>query len=200
VAAVEARQIPLEGHPGFLPALRNPPVDLARARTLMAEAGFANGFRLAIHTTNGRFVNDTRQGQTLAQMLARIGIEASVQPTNMATYFTQARNREFSFLLVGWGHNSTDPLLVMRETFHSTAANNYGGWSDPEADRLLDAAEIEIDPAKRGEMIAEVTRRSVAAFAILPSHYQVNYWATRKDLRYIPRRDEATVAQNVVPR
>jgi peptide/nickel transport system substrate-binding protein len=199
-SAVVAHQIPLRGHAGYIPDLRAAPVDLARARALMAEAGYPNGFRLAVHTTNGRFVNDTRQGQTIAQMLARIGIEASVQPTNIATYFVQARNREFSFMLVGWGHSSTDPLLVMRETFHSTAANNYGGWADAEADRLLDAADVELDPARRGAMLAEVTRRAAAAFAILPTHYQVNFWATRKDLRYLPRRDEATLAQHVVPR
>jgi peptide/nickel transport system substrate-binding protein len=199
-AAVEASQIPLEGHPGFLAELKNPAPDLNKARALMAAAGVANGFRLAIHTTNGRYLNDTRQAQTIAQMLARIGIEASVQPTHIGTYFTQARNKEFSFLIVGWGHTSTDPLLVMRETFHSTAANNYGSWVDPASDKLLDDAEVELDQVKRGQMLAEVTRRAAAAHVVLPSHYQVNYWATRKDLRYIPRRDEATVAESVVPR
>jgi peptide/nickel transport system substrate-binding protein len=197
--AVVANQVPLEGHNGFIANLPTPTPDLARARALMAEAGYANGFKLTLHTTNGRYVNDTRQGQTLAQMLARLDIEASVQPTQIANYFTQARNREFSFLLVGWGHNSTDPLLVMRETFHSTAANNYGGWTDREVDRLLDAAEIELDPAKRQAMIAEITRRTLADAAIVPTHYQVNVWGTRRGLRYIPRRDEATVAENFVP-
>jgi len=199
-AAVEASQIPLEGHPGFLADLKNPAPDLNKARALMAAAGVANGFRLAIHTTNGRYLNDTRQAQTIAQMLARIGIEASVQPTHIGTYFTQARNKEFSFMIVGWGHTSTDPLLVMRETFHSTAANNYGSWVDPTSDKLLDDADVELDQAKRGQMLAEVTRRAASANVILPSHYQVNYWATRKDLRYVPRRDEATVAESVVPR
>ena len=159
----------------------------------MAEAGFGSGFKMTIHTTNGRYVNDVRLAQSVAQMLARLDIEVTVQPVQLATYFTQARNREFSFLQVGWGHNSTDPLLVMRETFHSTAANNYGNWSNPSADRLLDAADTELDLTRRGQMIADVTRLAIADGAIVPTHYQVNVWgfAARDPLSAPARRSNA---------
>ncbi|MBI3505860.1 MAG: ABC transporter substrate-binding protein [Proteobacteria bacterium] len=194
--AVVANQLPLEGHNGYIENLPTPPVDLPKARALMAEAGFAAGFKMTIHTTNGRYVNDTRLAQSVAQMLARLDIEVTVQPVQVATYFTQARNREFSFFLVGWGHNSTDPLLVMRETFHSAAANNYGNWSSPVADGLIEGAETELDPARRARMIADVTRLTVAEAVIVPTHYQVNVWGSQRGLRYLPRRDEATLADN----
>lgn len=197
--AVVANQIPLEGHNGFIEGLATPAVDVPRARALMASAGYANGFRLTIHTTNGRYVNDTRLAQAVAQMLARLEIEVTVQPVQIANYFTQARNREFSFLQVGWGHNSTDPLLVMRETFHSTAANNYGGWTNAAVDGYLDAAETELDAARRQEMLAGVTRLAISEAVVVPTHYQVNVWGSRRGLRYVPRRDEATFADNFVP-
>lgn len=197
--AVVATQLPLEGHNGYIADLAPPPVDLARARALMAEAGVANGFKMTIHTTNGRYVNDTALAQTVAQMLARLDIEVAVQPMLVANYFTQARNREFSFLLVGWGHSSTDPLLVMRETFASTAANNYGGYANQAVDRLFESAEIELDRDKRHAMLAEITRLTNAEVAIVPTHYQVNVWASRRGLKYVPRRDEATLADNFVP-
>ncbi len=197
--AVVANQVPLEGHNGYIANLAMPAPDLARARTLMAEAGYGSGFRLTIHTTNGRYINDVNLAQAVAQMLARIGIDVTVQPVQVANYFTQARNREFTFLQVGWGHSSTDPLLVMRETFHSKAANNYGGWANEAADRLLDAAETELDMAKRQNEIAEVTRLAAADFVILPTHYQINVWAARKGLRYVSRRDETTLADNFRP-
>ena len=165
----------------------------------MADAGYADGFKLTIHTTNGRYVNDVRLAQTVAQMLARLNIEASVQPMQLGPYFNQARNHEFSFFLVGWGHNSTDPLLVMRETFHSTAVNNYGGWVNAEADRLLDAAETELDLARRQELIAGVTRLATTDAVIIPTHDQVNVWGSRRGLRYVVRRDEATLAEQFVP-
>jgi peptide/nickel transport system substrate-binding protein len=194
--AVVANQVPLEGHSGYIADLAAPAVNLARARALMAEAGFGQGFKLTIHSTSGRYVNDINLAQAVAQMLARLDIDVSVQPVQVANYFTQARNREFTFLQVGWGHSSTDPLLVMRETFHSKAANNYGGWTSEAADRLLDAAETELDPARRAEEIAGVTRLANADFVIVPTHYQVNVWAARKGLRYVSRRDETTLADN----
>ncbi|MBI1245482.1 MAG: ABC transporter substrate-binding protein [Alphaproteobacteria bacterium] len=194
--AVVANQIPLEGHNGYIANLNTPKADLPRARKLMAEAGYADGFKLTIHTTNGRYVNDVNLAQAVAQMLSRLNIEVSVQPMQVATYFTQARNREFTFLQVGWGHSSTDPLLVMRETFHSKAANNYGSWSNATVDRLLDTAETELDFAKRQEEIAEVTRISNAEAVIVPTHYQVNVWVSKRGIRYVPRRDETTLADN----
>lgn len=194
--AVVANQIPLQGHSGYIADLQPPTVDLPRARRLMAEAGLGDGFKLTIHTTNGRYVNDVNLAQAVAQMLARLNIEVMVQPMQVANYFTQARNREFTFLQVGWGHSSTDPLLVMRETFHSKAANNYGNWSNASADRLLEAAETELDPAKRQADLAEVTRLSNADIAIVPTHYQVNVWAAKRGIRYVPRRDETTLADN----
>ena len=87
----------------------------------------------------------------------------------------------------------------MRETFHSTAANNYGAWVNAEADRLLDAAETELDPARRQEMLAGVTRLATADAVIIPTHDQVNVWGSRRGLRYMPRRDEATLAEQFVP-
>ena len=58
--------------------------DIAKAKALLAEAGYANGFKLTIHTTNGRYVNDTRLAQAVAQMLARLEIEVTVQPVQIA--------------------------------------------------------------------------------------------------------------------
>jgi peptide/nickel transport system substrate-binding protein len=197
--AVAAHQITVDGMSGFDPALRMPDADLARARALMAEAGYADGFRLALHTTAGRYVNDVRLAQAVAQMLARLNIEASVQQLPAAMYFQQAREQAFSFLLVSWGHATGDSHVVLRETFQSRSLNNYGRWANAEVDQLIAAAETEMNLPRRSGMMAEVSRIAAREWVTVPTHYQVNLWAMRRGLSYTARRDELTVATGFVP-
>ncbi len=60
------------------------PFDAAGARRLLAEAGWPDGFRMTIHGPNNRFVNDTKIVEAVAQMLTRIGIQATVDTMPMA--------------------------------------------------------------------------------------------------------------------
>lgn len=51
---------------------------------------------------------------------------------------------------------------------------------------------------KRAGLLAKATELAIEDLAIIPIHYQVNTWASRKGLKYIPRTDEYTVAYGVV--
>ena len=52
---------------------------------------------------NNRYVNDAKIAQAVAQMLTRVGIDTKVVAMPSATYFTQATDLKFSFMLLGWG-------------------------------------------------------------------------------------------------
>jgi peptide/nickel transport system substrate-binding protein len=195
--AVPAMQVVPPGLPGHDASLRMPSADLAAARRLMAEAGHADGFRLTIHVTANRYPNDVKQAQAVAQMLARIGIEAKVASLPLAIYFNEARRFEFSFALVGWGFNTGDPYVILRETFQAGATNNYGRWSSPAADALLASIRVEMDKPRRDRAIAELQRVAMDDVAVVPTHFQENVWATRRGLVLSPRMDEATLAEAI---
>jgi peptide/nickel transport system substrate-binding protein len=175
-----------------------PTVDVAKAKMLMAEAGSAKGFQLTIHTTNDRYVNDAKTAQTVAQMLGRIGIKVTVAALPVAAYYGSARNKEFTMPQIGWGNLTGDAEQVLREALSTGSVNNYGRWSNPEFDRLLSLARGEIDLAKRETLLRDATRLAMRDVALIPTHWQINVWASRKGLRYIPRTDELTFAMNVV--
>jgi peptide/nickel transport system substrate-binding protein len=196
--AEAGNQIVSKGIIGYTEALPVTPPNLARARQLMAEAGLADGFKVTIHATNNRYVNDGKQALAVAQMLARLNIKVNVAAIPVALYFAAARKNEFSFMLVGWGNLSGDSGVTLREALQSQSVNNYGKWVSPEFDRLIVAAESEVDDAKRGVLLGRAAQLGVEDFAIIPTHFQVNVWATKKGLRYIPRVDEQTLAQSVV--
>jgi peptide/nickel transport system substrate-binding protein len=197
--AVAAHQVVPPGIPGHDPDFRMPAPDLAAARRLMAEAGFADGFRLTIHVTANRYPNDLKQAQAVAQMLARIGIEAKVASLPLAVYFNEARRFEFSFALVGWGFTNGDSYVILRETFQTRATNNYGRWSSDAADGMLARARVEMDRSARERALREIQRVGLEDLAVIPSHFQVNVWATRRTLRLTPRVDESTLAEDIRP-
>jgi peptide/nickel transport system substrate-binding protein len=195
--AQPAMQIVPPGLAGHRPDMQMPRADLAEARRLMAEAGHANGFKMTIHTIANRFPNDLKQAQTVAQMLSRLNLEVSLQNLSLANYFSEARRFSFSMMLVGWGFGGGNSYVVLRETLQTNAGNNYGRWSNPKVDELFRAARQEMVPQKRDAMLGEIQQIGLADFAVIPTHFQVNVWATRKGLRIEPRMDEATYAHLV---
>jgi peptide/nickel transport system substrate-binding protein len=66
-------------------------------------------------------------------------------------------------------------------------------------DALLAEALSTVDDKRRGELLAEATDIGIGGDqGIIPLHYQVNTWATRKGLAYNARTDERTVAYDVI--
>ena len=197
--AVQATHLVPPNMSGYDPTITLPDADPARARALLAEAGFPNGFKLTIHTTAGRYPNDQQQAEAVAQMLSRVGIQTDVAALPVAVFFVNARKHAYTFNIVSWGFSTGDTYLLVRETLHSAGAENYGGYTNPLVDQALTQARTETDPTRRGALIAQSQRLAVTDAAIIPTHYQVNLTATRKGLTLKPRMDELTLATDVSP-
>ena len=77
-AAVPASNLVAPPVFGHVASLKPEPYDVEGARKLLAAAGYPDGFATVLAAPNNRYVNDDQIAQTVAQMLARIGIEAKV--------------------------------------------------------------------------------------------------------------------------
>jgi peptide/nickel transport system substrate-binding protein len=77
-------------------------------------------------------------------------------------------------------------------------ASNRGRYSNPEVDKLVAQALATVDDAKREKILQQATELAIGDLGIIPLHYQVNTWATKKGLAYRPRTDEYTVAMSVI--
>lgn len=183
--------------------------DAAGAQALLADAGYADGFELTIHTPNGRYINDTRIGEAIAQMLTRIGIRTSLEAVPTNVFFTRAsrggpnETPEFSFILAGWGAGSGEASSPLRSLIHTHdpangfGASNRGRYSNAEVDAVIEQALVTVDDTERAALLAQATEMAIEDVAIIPVHYQVNTWAAREGLTYTPRTDEYTLATGV---
>ena len=209
--AIKAGQLLPEGFFGRSSKLEADAYDPEGAKKLLAEAGFPNGFGLTIHGPNDRYINDAKICEAIAQMLTRNGIPTKVSTMPKNVYFKRAsrggkdKQPEFSFILVGWGSGTGEPssplksLLATHDKSKGQGASNRGRHSDPAFDTLLVEALSTVDDAKRADLLAKATELGIGQNqGIIPLHYQVNTWATRKGLKYNARADERTVGLDLV--
>jgi peptide/nickel transport system substrate-binding protein len=180
--------------------------DPAGAKKLLADAGYPDGFGLTIHAPNNRYVNDAKIAQTVAQMLSRVGIDTKVVAMPSATYFAQATDLKFSFMLLGWStgtgeaSSSLNALLMTYNKDKGYGTANRGRYSNAKVDALTEDALQTVDDAKREAYLQRATELAIADTGIVPLHFQVNLWATRDGITYVPRTVENTLAWKFVPR
>jgi len=190
---------------GHNPKLVVPKPDPERAKKLLAEAGYADGFAITLHGPNNRYVNDAQIVQAVAGMLQRIGIDTKVETMPLATFFPRGNKLEFSMPLVGWGAQTgeaSSPLraiIATRDEARGMGTVNWGLYSNAKMDATLAEALRTTDDAKRSALLQQATQIAIDDLAILPIHHQVTTWAARKGIDYTPRTDERTYAFNFRP-
>jgi peptide/nickel transport system substrate-binding protein len=212
--AVPAEQVLPSIFYGTSKTLKPTEFDLAGARKLLADAGFPNGFKMKMHGPNGRYVNDTKIIEAVAQMFTRLGIDTEIETIPPANFFTRASTGgkddagatgfpEFSFILVGWGAGTGETsgsLRALLGTFDrqtgAGAANRGRYASKPFDDKVAEALRT-VDDTKRAALLAEASEMGMKDFGIIPTHYQVNVWAARKGFKVTPRADEYSLAMGI---
>ncbi|HYZ61159.1 MAG TPA: ABC transporter substrate-binding protein [Acetobacteraceae bacterium] len=201
--AVSAAQFLPDGMAGTIPSLKTLPYDPARAKTLLAEAGFPQGFTLTVHGPNNRYVNDAQIVQAVAQQWQRIGVKTEVELMPSAMYFGRRGKRDFSAALGGWAPGAAETLEFFRTWLITTEAeaglgtSNYGGWSDPQFDAAVKAAMAEMDDAKRAALLQEAGRRALEQMPVIPIHFERAAWASKAEIHYPGRVDQTTMAAEV---
>jgi len=200
-AEVAAQYLP-NGYPGTSSAILPTPYDPAKAKALLAAAGYPNGFQVTLHGPNGRYVNDSKIVQAIAQMLTRIGIATNVEVMPWSVYIAKASRAEFSLFLASWGVNTgetSNPLGAINATYDvktGLGVSNWGRYSNPDFDAKLTTAIHLLDDAKRNALLAQASEIVFADRATIPLHFEKVTWAAKKSVGYLARADQYTLAMN----
>jgi peptide/nickel transport system substrate-binding protein len=198
--ATPAGQLVSEKLFGNVPGMKAEAYDPDGAKKLLAEAGYPDGFNLTIHGPSGRYVNDEKIVQAVAQMLTRVGIASKVETAPMGPYSGRASKQEFSFHMVGWGASTgeaSSPLRSLLATFNrdkGLGAVNWGRYSNAKVDYVVEQAIQQVDDENRRAMLQQATKLAMDDLGIMPVHFQYTIWATKKGVAYAPRTDEYTLA------
>ncbi|EAQ45567.1 oligopeptide/dipeptide ABC transporter, periplasmic substrate-binding protein [Roseobacter sp. MED193] len=173
------------GYLGHNPDL-TPRFDLAKAKELMAEAGYADGFEISMMAPNNRYVNDDKIAQAVASMLAKINIKVDLQTMPKAQYWPAFDERAADMMMIGWHSDTEDSAnfhQFLSHCFDEATGNgqyNSGNFCNAEADMLMAKANAETDAAKRAEMLQQMETILYNEAAFIPLHWQNLAWGARK--------------------
>jgi peptide/nickel transport system substrate-binding protein len=165
-----------------------PKPDVARAKKLLADAGYPSGFEVGMDCPNDRYVNDERICVAVAGMLAKIGVNVKLTAQTKAKYFPKILSRNTSFYMLGWtpttldAHNSLFNLVASNDG-KNQGKFNLGGYSNAEVDRLTAAIQTETDQKKRNAMIAQAFGNVSREFGYIPLHQQMLVWAHKANVQ-----------------
>ncbi len=139
--------------------------DPARARQLLAQAGVKPGTKIQVLHPTGRYVQDKEAGQAVAGFLREIGLEPELQtmdwPTYIRTITTPADKNTTDLHLLGWAPaflDASQQMLQFLSTYAPPGGLATSFYANPEVDKLLTAAERELNADKRKELYCQASR------------------------------------------
>ena len=146
--------------PGMLgenPALNPYPRNVVRAKALLAQAGFPNGFSTDLYypTAPRPYMPEPqRLAETLQAQLKDAGINVTLQPFEFGVFLSKVRNGEHAMCLIGWSGDNGDPddflyPLLDQDSAHKGTAQNYSFWRDPKFHGLMLAGQGTVDERRR---------------------------------------------------
>jgi peptide/nickel transport system substrate-binding protein len=142
-------------HPYYQKAFPVQKRDLAKAKTLLKEAGVALPVSVDFMVTKG--AENEAVAQVIQSMAAEAGIDLKIRLIEFATSFKQAQAGEFQAFLIGWS-GRIDPDGNSYVFMHTKAPQNDGGYSNTEADKALEDARLITDPAQRKAIYEKLTK------------------------------------------
>ncbi len=176
---------------GFDPIVQPVPFDPERASRLLTEAGFPEGFTVEL----GHGQLPPAFLSALAEDLARIKVRLRPVSLPFHELLQRARERTVPLFVMGRRCQTGDASELLDSSIHSVdlargfGVENFGAFSDAEADRLIEAANVELDPARRLKLLQQAQHRALAALPMIPLLVQWDYIGVSSRVALEPRND-----------
>lgn len=165
-----------------------PAVDRDRARALLAEAGYPDGFSATLQCPNDRYINDEAICQAAVSMFGQIGLDIRLESKTRSIHFADLENHLLDFYMLGWGVPTLDSHYVFTFLVESQSGSggafNFTNYSNAEVDTMIQAMTSETDLDVRNQMIADVWEIVQEEMMYLPIHHQVLNWAMKDNIEF----------------
>ncbi len=179
-----AAQMSPKGYLGYNGGLK-PRYDIAKAQSLMKEAGYDKGFTVTMMAPNNRYVNDFKIAEAVQSMLAKINIKVELTTMPKAQYWPKFDERAADMMMIGW-HSDTEDSANFYEFLAMTPNKdtgkgqyNAGNYSNERVDQLTEATLIMTDDEERAKALQDIEKILHEDAAFVPLHWQDLAWAAR---------------------
>jgi peptide/nickel transport system substrate-binding protein len=174
---------------GFNPDLAVPPYDPERSRRLLADAGHARGLRVRLDYPKGR----DAAARLLQEQLSRVGVAVETVALDRGELWEQASRSSLFF--AGWDCSTGESGEFYQFCLHTPGggygAANYGGFSHPRLDQIVETNAAVLDQRRRQALLQEAAGIVMEQLPVLPLYVEDEIFAVRAGLTFPPRADNA---------
>lgn len=129
--------------------------DVEKAKALLAEAGYPDGLDVTLDVDGANKEIAEAISAVVSKAGFRIAVVVGEGSMLSSRYRTKGEPIDGQMWLTSWGNGSLDPVGIFVPTHRTADRGNSSGYSNPEVDALLDAANTESDRAKRAELYSQ---------------------------------------------
>ncbi len=170
---------------GYIP-IKGLSYDPARAKKLLADAGYPNGLKAKFWTPQGRYPKDFEMAQAIQQQLKKVGIDCTLDTMEWAAYLTATRKpaetNDSELFILGWAPSSAEARWVLYPLFATEQwvpqGNNRSFYSNKEFDELVNKftrATTKADMDKYLKGAQEILAREVPVIPILVTKETIGF-------------------------
>jgi peptide/nickel transport system substrate-binding protein len=135
------------------------PYDVAKAKALMKEAGYADGFEVSCLALAGN-ADDVTQITAVQQMWLEIGVKVKIEQLENATRLARFKSGDYEMRTSLWTNDINDPIEITSYfCYYPTVECNHSGFRDKDIEGWYDASNREVDEAKRAELYKKIQER-----------------------------------------
>lgn len=170
----------------------NYPCDKAKAKDLLNQAGFPNGFEITLWTPSGRYLMDKQVAEVVQAQMAAIGVKMNVRTWDFQALMAEVKKGQFDAVLLGWSASTADADQAMYPVFESRQFppnSNRAFYKNNDVDLLLNAAKKEMNPEKRAGMYKQAQQQIMKDAAWIPLFYpkqSIAYRANVSGIEVLP--------------
>lgn len=159
--------------------------DPERARELLAEAGYPDGFSTELWympVSRPYYPAPQPIAETMASYLADVGIDAQLMTEDWTTYLADYSTGKFPLYMLGWNADYADPDNFLTTFFGPDAQENQLAWDSPETAEALSRARQIADPEERAELYATVVNNVAEDVPSIPMAHNRSLNAVRSNI------------------
>jgi len=181
---------------GFDPSVKGYGPDPAKARRLLAEAGYPDGLEITLDAPAGRYQSDKEMAEALGGQWQRAGFRPRVQVAEWGAYFKRYLGKQFQdAYMLGLG----GPMQDGDELYNLVSSKGRGlYYKNDRVDQLFDAGRSTMDPVKRRKIYADLARAMVEDGTWVFLVQQVDIYASRDRVTWTPRGDQWMPLHDVI--
>lgn len=173
-------------NPGYLEYFKKYQLNITKAKELLAEAGYANGLSLTLWYSPIKFgATENDIALIIQQSCREAGIDIELKPTEWAVLWDTVTTGGTDMSMSGWMPPYPDPQTNLKELFHGEGYMAPRAWfyNNTEVNALIDAAQVEVDPAKRALLFEGIQEIEGEDVVLIPTYWYPYVNFARKNVR-----------------